>query len=63
MDSAVVRMRAPLLELREKIEGFRGSVESSLVALKNGLEQRSEATATREVLELLLDTFHVVSKV
>ena len=63
MDSAVVRMRAPLLELREKIEGFRGSVESSLVALKNGLEQRSEAAATREVLELLLDTFHVVSKV
>jgi hypothetical protein len=63
VDSAVVRMRAPLLELREKIEGFRGSVESSLVALKNGLEQRSEAAATREVLELLLDTFHVVSKV
>jgi hypothetical protein len=27
------------------------------------LEQISEATATREVLELLLDTFHVVSKV
>ncbi|KAJ6760899.1 CONSERVED OLIGOMERIC GOLGI COMPLEX COMPONENT 2 [Salix purpurea] len=63
VDSAVVRMRAPLLELREKIEGFRGSVDSSLVALKNGLEQRSEAAATREVLELLLDTFHVVSKV
>ncbi|KAH8486739.1 hypothetical protein Peur_069848 [Populus x canadensis] len=63
VDSAVVRMRAPLLELREKIEGFRGSVESSLVALKNGLEQRSEAAATREILELLLDTFHVVSKV
>ncbi|KAI5569434.1 hypothetical protein BDE02_12G077000 [Populus trichocarpa] len=63
VDSAVVRMRAPLLELREKIEGFRGSAESSLVALKNGLEQRSEAAATREVLELLLDTFHVVSKV
>ncbi|KAG6754184.1 hypothetical protein POTOM_042195 [Populus tomentosa] len=62
VDSAVVRMRAPLLELREKIEGFRGSVKSSLVALKNGLEQRSEAAATREVLELLLDTFHVVSK-
>ncbi|CAK7336686.1 unnamed protein product [Dovyalis caffra] len=63
VDSAVVRMRAPLLELREKIEGFRGSVDSSLVALKNGLGQRSEAAATREVLELLLDTFHVVSKV
>ncbi|EEF51806.1 conserved oligomeric Golgi complex subunit 2 [Ricinus communis] len=63
VDAAVVRMRAPLLELREKIEGFRGSVEGSLVALRNGLQQRSEAASAREILELLLDTFHVVSKV
>ncbi|KAJ8748117.1 hypothetical protein K2173_012885 [Erythroxylum novogranatense] len=57
VDAAVVRMRAPLLELREKIEAFRGSVEGSLVALRNGLKQRSEAASAREVLELLLDTF------
>ncbi|XVF71036.1 hypothetical protein PTKIN_Ptkin12aG0002500 [Pterospermum kingtungense] len=63
VDSAVLRMRAPLLELRDKIQGFRGAVETSLIALKNGLSQRAEATAAREVLELLLDTFHVVSKV
>ncbi|KAK2648240.1 hypothetical protein Ddye_015729 [Dipteronia dyeriana] len=63
VDAAVVRMRAPLLDLREKIEGFRGSVEGSLVALQSGLKQRSEAAAAREVLQLLLDTFHVVSKV
>ncbi|KAI6682729.1 hypothetical protein NL676_028642 [Syzygium grande] len=63
VDAAIVRMRAPLLELRDKIEGFRGSVEGSLVALRNGLKQRSEAASAREVLELLLDTFHVVSKV
>ncbi|XWS30632.1 hypothetical protein CRYUN_Cryun23aG0002200 [Craigia yunnanensis] len=63
VDSAVLRMRAPLLELRDKIQGFRGAVESSLIALKNGMSQRAEATAAREVLELLLDTFHVVSKV
>ncbi|XWS75354.1 hypothetical protein CRYUN_Cryun01aG0079600 [Craigia yunnanensis] len=63
VDSAVLRMRAPLLELRDKIQGFRGAVESSLIALKDGLSQRAEATAAREVLELLLDTFHVVSKV
>ncbi|KAF3444589.1 hypothetical protein FNV43_RR14281 [Rhamnella rubrinervis] len=42
---------------------FRGSLEGSLVALKNGLKQRSEAASAREVLELLLDTFHVVSRV
>ncbi|XP_061342217.1 conserved oligomeric Golgi complex subunit 2 isoform X3 [Gastrolobium bilobum] len=63
VDAAVVRMRAPLVELREKIEQFRGSVEVSLVAIKNGLKQRSEAASARETLELLLDTFHVVSKV
>ncbi|XP_024027149.1 conserved oligomeric Golgi complex subunit 2 isoform X1 [Morus notabilis] len=63
VDAAVVRMRAPLVELREKIEQFRGSVEGALVALKNGLKQRSDAASAREVLELLLDTFHVVSKV
>lgn len=63
VDAAVVRMRAPLLELREKIQGFRTAVDSLLVALRNGLTQRSEASAAREVLELLLDTFHVVSKV
>ncbi|XP_027334361.1 conserved oligomeric Golgi complex subunit 2 [Abrus precatorius] len=63
VDAAVVRMRAPLVELREKIEQFRGSVQVSLVAIKNGLKQRSEAASARETLELLLDTFHVVSKV
>ncbi|XP_021298350.1 conserved oligomeric Golgi complex subunit 2 isoform X2 [Herrania umbratica] len=63
VDSAVLRMRAPLLELRDKIQGFRGAVEGSLLALKDGLSQRAEATSAREVLELLLDTFHVVSKV
>ncbi|KAL0556983.1 hypothetical protein IC582_005501 [Cucumis melo] len=63
VEAAVVRMRAPLVELREKIEQFRASVEFSLSALQNGLRQRSEAASAREVLELLLDTFHVVSKV
>ncbi|KAJ7956061.1 conserved oligomeric Golgi complex subunit 2 [Quillaja saponaria] len=63
VDSALVRMRAPLVELREKIEQFRGSVDASLLSITNGLRQRSEAASARETLELLLDTFHVVSKV
>ncbi|KAK7389194.1 hypothetical protein VNO78_24029 [Psophocarpus tetragonolobus] len=63
VDAVVVRMRAPLVELREKIEQFRGSVQVSLLAIKNRLKQRSEAASARETLELLLDTFHVVSKV
>ncbi|KAM1344928.1 hypothetical protein FF1_034351 [Malus domestica] len=53
-------MQAPLVKLKEKIEQFKDSMQNSLVALTNGLKQRSEATKAREVLELLLDMFHVV---
>ncbi|KAA8540689.1 hypothetical protein F0562_024392 [Nyssa sinensis] len=63
VDGAIVRMRAPLIEIREKILVFRGGVEGSLLALQSGLRQRAEASAAKEALELLLDTFHVVSKV
>ncbi|KNA08973.1 hypothetical protein SOVF_157850 [Spinacia oleracea] len=63
VDSSVARMRAPLSDLREKIAAFRDCVQDSLVSLQNGLNQRAEAANAREVLELLLDTFHVVSKV
>ncbi|KAM1262522.1 hypothetical protein ACFX13_028309 [Malus domestica] len=49
-------MRAPLVKLREKIEQFRDSVQNSLMALMNGLKQRSKAAEAREVLELLIDT-------
>ncbi|XP_027179730.1 conserved oligomeric Golgi complex subunit 2 [Coffea eugenioides] len=63
IDASVVRMRAPLLDIKEKILAFRGAVDASLSALKSRLKQRADANQTREVLELLLDTFHVVSKV
>lgn len=63
VDAAVVRMRAPLLEIKEKILAFRNAVDGSLMALQSRLKQRAEANDAREVLELLLDTFHVVSKV
>lgn len=63
VDSSVARMRAPLSDLRQKISAFRDSVHDSLVSLQNGLNHRTEAANAREVLELLLDTFHVVSKV
>ncbi|XP_071710874.1 conserved oligomeric Golgi complex subunit 2-like [Rutidosis leptorrhynchoides] len=63
VDASVLRMRAPLIEIREKILGFRSAVEGSLVSLQGGLKQRAEASAAREILELLIDTSHVVSKV
>ncbi|KAJ0049439.1 hypothetical protein Pint_16848 [Pistacia integerrima] len=62
VEAAVIRMQAPLLELRERIEGFRVTVKGSILALHSGLKKRSEAAMAREALELLLDTFHVVSK-
>lgn len=42
---------------------FRGVVEGSLLALQNGLRQRAEAAAAREILELLIDTSRVILKV
>ncbi|XP_019708156.1 conserved oligomeric Golgi complex subunit 2 isoform X2 [Elaeis guineensis] len=63
VDSAVARMRDPLAEFRDKVAAFRTVVDSSLSNLRSGLRQRAEASAAREILELLLDTFHVVSKV
>ncbi|THG22342.1 hypothetical protein TEA_010025 [Camellia sinensis var. sinensis] len=48
VDGAVVRMRAPLSEIREKILVFCSAVEASLLALQTGLRQRAEASAARE---------------
>lgn len=56
-------MRAPLVEIRDKVLGFRSDVEMSLSELKCGLRERNVASEAREVLELLIDTSHVVSKV
>ncbi|CAN7114444.1 hypothetical protein HID58_008823 [Brassica napus] len=63
IDETAVRMRAPLLELREEISAFRGSVEDAHVARASGLNQRNDTGAAREVLESSLDAFRVVSKV
>ncbi|GAQ80959.1 brefeldin A-sensitive Golgi protein-like [Klebsormidium nitens] len=63
VDGAVLRMRMPLSELRNKLLAVRDSVAVSLDALQEGLKRRAETSAAREMLELLLDTSHVVSKV
>ncbi|KAK8937171.1 hypothetical protein KSP39_PZI012454 [Platanthera zijinensis] len=62
VDSSIARMRDPLVDFRDKIGAFRAAVENSLSSLRGGLHQRAEASAAREILERLLDTFHVVSK-
>uniref|UniRef100_A0ACD5XES7 Uncharacterized protein n=1 Tax=Avena sativa TaxID=4498 RepID=A0ACD5XES7_AVESA len=63
VDAAAARMRAPLADLRDKVAAFRATAATALAALRAGLEQRAAASAARELLELLLDTSHVVSKV
>ncbi|XP_074591749.1 conserved oligomeric Golgi complex subunit 2-like [Curcuma longa] len=63
VDSAAARMRAPLVEFRDKVAAFRAVIDAALTSIRSGLRQRAEASAAREILELLLDTFHVVSKV
>lgn len=63
VDGAVLRMRLPLNELRGKLVSVRESVNSTLAALQDGLKRRADASMSREILELLLDTSHVVSKV
>lgn len=63
VDGAVLRMRMPLNDLRSRLSFVKDSVNSSLSALQNGLQRRAEASQAREILELLLDTSHVVSKI
>ena len=63
VDGAVLRMRSPLNDLRSKLLLVKESVDASLSALQDGLKRRAEASQAREILEILLDTSHVVSKV
>eukprot|EP00271_Cylindrocystis_brebissonii_P011692 TRINITY_DN29604_c0_g1_i1.p1 TRINITY_DN29604_c0_g1~~TRINITY_DN29604_c0_g1_i1.p1 ORF type:complete len:817 (-),score=155.92 TRINITY_DN29604_c0_g1_i1:242-2692(-) len=63
VDGAVLRMRMPLMELRTKLLLVREGVATSLAQLQEGLQRRADASAARHMLELLLDTSHVLSKV
>jgi conserved oligomeric Golgi complex subunit 2 len=60
---AASRIRAPMAELRAKVAALRGAAATQLVELRAGMERRAAAAAARELLERMLDTFHVVSKV
>ncbi|KAG0568570.1 hypothetical protein KC19_6G029700 [Ceratodon purpureus] len=63
VDGAVLRMRMPLNELRGRLVMVRDNVNATLLKLQDGLKRRADMSASREILELLLDTSHVVSKV
>ena len=63
VDGAVLRMRVPLIDLRQQVAAVRGQVAAAPAALEAGLKRRTDAAKAREALELLLDTANVLSKV
>ncbi|CAI7893679.1 unnamed protein product [Closterium sp. NIES-54] len=63
VDGSVLRMRVPLTELRAQLLAVRSSVAAAPAALEDGLARRAEAATARQILELLLDTSNVLSKV
>eukprot|EP00897_Mesotaenium_endlicherianum_P006823 jgi/Mesen1/6169/ME000317S05297 len=63
VDGAVLRMRLPLIELRGKLQHVHESTAGTLTSLQDSLRRRTEASNSRQTLELLLDTSHLLSKV
>lgn len=63
VDGAVLRMQKPLLEIKGKVELVRAAVLDQATELQHGLQRRQGVAAARELLELLQDTVHVMSKV
>mmetsp|Transcript_36950 Transcript_36950/g.104270 ORF Transcript_36950/g.104270 Transcript_36950/m.104270 type:complete len:768 (-) Transcript_36950:202-2505(-) len=63
VDGAVVRMKKPLGELKEKLEGVQGTVQGELDQLQEQLQRRKDVAEARGILDLMQDTAHVASKV
>lgn len=63
VDGAVVRMRKPLGEIKEKLNSVEEAVKLELNTLSQGLRKRKEIANARAKLELLQEVAHVASKV
>ncbi|KAG2451026.1 hypothetical protein HYH02_004295 [Chlamydomonas schloesseri] len=63
VEGAVVRMRKPLLELRDKLHAVQEAVRTELHSLNQGLRKRKEVATQRALLELILEVSHVAAKV
>ncbi|KAK9784931.1 hypothetical protein WJX73_001855, partial [Symbiochloris irregularis] len=63
VDSAVLRMQKPLLEVQGRLESVAEGVQEHLAALDAGLARRLAIAAARSLLELMHDTAHALSKV
>eukprot|EP00198_Chlamydomonas_reinhardtii_P005891 XP_001695227.1 component of oligomeric golgi complex 2 [Chlamydomonas reinhardtii] len=62
VEGAVVRMRKPLLELRDKLHAVQEAVRTELNSLNQGLRKRKEVATQRALLELILEVAHVAAK-
>ena len=63
VEGAILRMRKPLLELKDKLVVVQESVKAELSSLNLGLKRRKEVAASRATLELLQELAHAASKV
>ncbi|GFH07758.1 uncharacterized protein HaLaN_02607 [Haematococcus lacustris] len=63
VDGAVVRMRKPLCDLKDKLVVVQEAVQGELTALAAGLQRRKEVATARSMLELLQELAHVAGKV
>ncbi|GLC45905.1 hypothetical protein PLESTF_000710900 [Pleodorina starrii] len=63
VEGSVVRMRKPLLDLRDKLHAVQEAVRSELNSLNQGLRKRKEVATQRALLELILEVSHVAAKV
>ncbi|KAG2501945.1 hypothetical protein HYH03_000443 [Edaphochlamys debaryana] len=63
VEGAVVRMRKPLLDLRDKLHAVQDAVRTELNSLNQGLRKRKEVATQRALLELILEVSHVAAKV
>ncbi|GHP03388.1 hypothetical protein PPROV_000214300 [Pycnococcus provasolii] len=63
LDATVLRIRSPLVDMRNKVTAARASIASNLTALNAGLQARSTVALQKAKLGLLQDTAHALSKV
>ena len=56
-------MRQPLLSLKAKVDGVAEVIEKEKRELEDGVQTRKELMASRQVMELLMDTAQVAGKV
>ncbi|GAX80853.1 hypothetical protein CEUSTIGMA_g8288.t1 [Chlamydomonas eustigma] len=63
VEGFVMRMKKPLMDLKDKMCIIQEAVKTELSALNQGLKRRKDVSTARSLLELLQELAHVASKV